>query len=163
MNDYLSKPVELNQLAGMLARWLPGFAPGDPSPASEPAAPARSKALFDEEDLLRRFIGDRQLARGVLRGFLQDVPSILNHLHRQLEDADAPGAAMQAHALKGAASAVSAGSLHALAQAMEQAGRAGEWTELGALLPRAADEFTLLQTVLDRAGWLGQEQREDPL
>jgi hypothetical protein len=31
------------------------------------------------------------------------------------------------------------------------------------LLPRAADEFTLLQTVLDRAGWLGQEQREDPL
>jgi HPt (histidine-containing phosphotransfer) domain-containing protein len=59
---------------------------------------------------------------------------------------------LEAHSLKGAAAAVSAGGLHALAQAMELAGRAGEWDDFGELLPRAADEFERFEKALRHAG-----------
>ena len=60
---------------------------------------------------------------------------------------------MQAHALRGAAAAVSAGSLRALAQAMERAGTAGDLDRFGELLPRAAGEFERLKSALRHAGW----------
>src|ERR1035437_4638773 len=59
---------------------------------------------------------------------------------------------LQAHSLKGAAAAVSAGGLHALAQALEQAGRAGQWDYFGELLPRTADEFRSAGALLKRSG-----------
>jgi HPt (histidine-containing phosphotransfer) domain-containing protein len=109
---------------------------------------------FDEEDLLSRLIGDRRLAGVVLQGFVANFPSQLDQLRKRLDQADGPGAALQAHSLKGAAAAVSAGGLHALAQAMEQAGRAGELDDFGELLPRTADEFEHFKCVLRHAGWV---------
>jgi HPt (histidine-containing phosphotransfer) domain-containing protein len=61
---------------------------------------------------------------------------------------------LQAHSLQGAAAAVSAIGLRALAQAMERAGRAGELKDFSELLPRTADEFARLKTVLQNAGWI---------
>jgi CheY-like chemotaxis protein/HPt (histidine-containing phosphotransfer) domain-containing protein len=154
MNDYLSKPVELGPLAEVLERWLPEFASRGTLATAEPAAPEPTRAVFDEEDLLKRLSGDRQAAGTILRGFLEDVPSVLHQLRKRLDEADWPGAALQAHTLKGAAAAVSAGGLRALAQAMERAGRAGRLNDFGELLPRTADEYARLKTVLERSGWV---------
>jgi len=121
-NDYLAKPVEMRQLAEVLAKWLPKFAPRKTFPAAEPSAPEQAKAVFDEQDLLNRLVRDRDLAGQIVKGFLEAFPSQLNNLRKRLDEGDGPGAAMQAHALRGAAAAVSAGSLRALAQAMERAG-----------------------------------------
>ena len=148
MDDYLSKPVALDPLADVLATWLPGFTPRTADPAvSQPAG-----ATFDEEDLLSRLIGDRQLAGIILQGFVADFPSLLNRLRQRLDAADGPGAALQAHSLKGAAAAVSAGGLHDLAQAMEQAGKSGELDNFGELLPRTLDEFEQFKIALRHAG-----------
>ena len=153
MDDYLSKPVELRSLADVLTKWLPGFASSDALPASESAATEQGKKVFDEADLLSRLIGDRQLADIVIKGFVEDCPSLLNHLRMRLDEKDGPGAARQAHCLQGAAAAVSAGSLHALARTMEQAGKAAEWDDFGELLPRAAEEFEQIKSALRHAGW----------
>jgi PAS domain S-box-containing protein len=152
MNDYLSKPVELGPLAEVLEKWLPEFAPRGALPPAGPAA--AEQAVFDEEDLLKRLTGDRQAAGTILKGFLENVPCVLHRLRKRFDEADGPGATLQAHSLKGAAAAVSAGGLRALAQAMERAGRAGEWNDFGELLPRTADEFARLKTELERAGWV---------
>jgi PAS domain S-box-containing protein len=154
MDAYLSKPVALDPLADVLATWLPGFAPRNTLSPAEPAAGQQAIPTFDEGELLSRLIGDRQLAGTILRGFLQDFPSLLNHLRQRLDAADGVGAALQAHSLKGAAAAVSAGALHDLAEAMEQAGRSGELDEFGELLPRTVDEFERLQSALRHAGWV---------
>ena len=50
MDDYLSKPMELCQLAEVLARWLPEPAARDTFPTAEPAAPGPAVAIFDEKD-----------------------------------------------------------------------------------------------------------------
>lgn len=152
MHDYLSKPVEMRQLAAVLSRWLPQFAaraalPAAALPATEPSA------VFDEEDLLDRFAGDRQFAAQIVNGFLADFPSQLDTLRKRLDAADGPGLALQAHALRGAAAAVSANCLRALAQAMERAGAAGTLHDFGELLPHAASEFERLKSALRHAGW----------
>ncbi len=143
MNDYLAKPVDLARLADVLARWLP--AEGRAEPAT---------AIFDGDALLRRLMGDRELAGYLLKGFLQNAPSQLNRLSQRVEEADAPGARLQAHALKGASATVAAEGLRAVAQAMEQAGVAGQLDRCGRLLPRAEEEFQRFKSALESAGWV---------
>jgi CheY-like chemotaxis protein len=152
MDDYLSKPVALDPLADVLATWLPGFTARNILPTAGPAVAQPAGATFDEEDLLSRLIGDRQLAGTILQGFLQDFPSRLNQLRQRLDEADGPGAALQAHTLKGAAAVVSAGGLHDLAQAMESAAKSGDLDNLGELLPRTLDEFEQFKSALRHAG-----------
>ncbi|SPF49737.1 putative Histidine kinase [Candidatus Sulfopaludibacter sp. SbA4] len=153
MNDYLAKPVQLAQLAEVLARWLPASGKGDMR------AETFNAPIFNPDDLLRRLLGDRKLAGTVLEGFLQDAPTQLNHLRARLDEADAPGTRSQAHVLKGAAATVAAESLHALALALEQAGAAGQLDRCGELLPRAAEEFERFQNTLERDGWVEPNSR----
>jgi PAS domain S-box-containing protein len=154
MNDYLSKPVELRPLAAVLKRWLPQFAPRDTALAGVQATPEQTAAVFDEEGLLNRLVRDRRLAGRVVNSFLETFPSHMNKLRQRIEQADGPGAALQAHALAGAAATASAGGLFSLAKAMEQAGRAGELDDFVELLPSAANAFEQLRSTLRHAGWV---------
>jgi PAS domain S-box-containing protein len=158
MNDYLTKPLELGLLAEMLGKWLPvAGASGEPGAlARSPSRPAGepTQAVFNPEALLRRLMGDRRLASIVLRGFLQDFPMQLNNLRALVEAADASGARLQAHALKGAAATVAAESLQALALAMERADDKSRLDECGTLLPRAVEEFERFKNTLEQAGWV---------
>jgi HPt (histidine-containing phosphotransfer) domain-containing protein len=97
---------------------------------------------------------DRQLAGAVLGGFLRNAPAQLHDLRARIDEADAPGARLQAHALKGAAATVAAEGLRAIALAMERAGAAGQLERCGELLPRAAQEFERFKSALERAGWV---------
>ena len=153
MDDFLSKPVDLVRLAEVLARWIPGSDPGIAAPPAEPVGSAASVAAFDAEALLERLMGDRPLAGVILKAFLEECPSQLDRLRRTFDEADAPAAGLRAHALKGAAGAVSAGSLHAVAREMERAAGTGQLARFGELLPRAAEEFERFKNVLELAGW----------
>ena len=154
MNDYLLKPVDLERLAELLARWLPNPDPQGADQTAEPAGSEPAPAIFDAEALLKRLRGDRQLAGVVIKGFFEDFPSQLNILRKRLVEADGPGARMQAHALKGSAATVSAGGLSAVALEMERAAGAGELEHFGELLPRTVEEFERLKSTLEHAGWL---------
>jgi CheY-like chemotaxis protein len=154
MNDYLSKPVDLGRLADVLSKWLPGSGAGNVAqtpgqPQGEPAG-----AVFNVEAMLQRLMGDRQLASTILKGFLQNVPSQLNHLRARLEESDAPGARSQAHALKGAAATVAAERLCGAALAMERAAAAGQLDCCGELLSRAVEETERFKSTVELAGWV---------
>jgi two-component system sensor histidine kinase/response regulator len=140
MNDYLAKPVDIKRLSEVLAKWLPGS--------------KTDRTVFDQDALLQRLMGDRQLAGKILKGFLQDVPTQLNNLRRRIDAADAPGARLQAHALKGAAATVAAEGLYALAVAIERAGAAGQLEHCGELFQRAESEFQRYEKTVKEGGWL---------
>ena len=154
MNDYLAKPVDMGGLAAILTKWLPVPGAGDSSPTPGQRAGEQANAIFNVDALLRRVMGDRQLAGAVLKGFIEDAPSQLNNLRNRLDEADAPGAGSQAHTLQGAAATVAAEGLHAIALAMERAGAAGQLMRCGELLPCAVEEFERFKTTLERAGWV---------
>jgi HPt (histidine-containing phosphotransfer) domain-containing protein len=99
-------------------------------------------------------MGDRQLASIALKGFLHDVPSQLRNLHGRIEAADASGARLQAHTLKGASATVAAEVLRVVARELEQAGTAGQLDRCGDLLPRVINEFERFKSTLERTGWV---------
>jgi CheY-like chemotaxis protein/HPt (histidine-containing phosphotransfer) domain-containing protein len=161
MNDFLSKPTDMGQLANAIAKWLPvSSAETDttsgPLTGEEPAAPVQdvpAAFIFDAEDLLQRLMGDRKLARIVVQGFLKDVPSQLSGLCKRLDERHAAGVRLQAHNLKGASGTAAAKGLHAVAEAMERAGEAGQLDRCRELLPRAVEEFQRYKSAVERAGW----------
>jgi PAS domain S-box-containing protein len=158
MNDYLTKPLELGLLAEVLGKWLPAACAGGGSVAAAQTlslpAGERTQAVFNPEALLRRLMGDRQLASIVLKGFLHDFPVQLNNLRALVDAADSAGVRLQAHALKGAAATVAAESLQALALAIERTEDKLRLDDCGKLLPRAVEEFERFKSTLERTGWV---------
>ena len=156
MNDYIAKPVDVHELAFVIARWLPAAAGAESASGGKPDPPVSvspSGVTFNIDALLARLMGDRQLAGTVLNGFLQDVPAQLDKLRRQVDAGDAPGTRLQAHTLKGASATVGAEDLRAIALAMEQAGRAGKLDSCGELLRRATEELERFKSAVEAAGW----------
>jgi HPt (histidine-containing phosphotransfer) domain-containing protein len=109
-------------------------------------------AIFDEQAMLWRLMGDPRLASKILDGFIGNVPSQLNQLRKLIEAADAPGAQSEAHALKGAAASVAGEALAAVARSMEQTCAAGQLDRCGELLPLALQEFERFKSTVERAG-----------
>jgi len=153
MDGYLSKPVDLQQLAEVLAKWCPRSDVRDMVEIPEQSVSEQAAAIFDSEEFLKRVMGDRELAGVIIKAFLRDFPSQLNNLRLRVDEADEPGARLQAHTLKGSAATVSAGSLRAIALDMERAGT-GELDHVSELLPRAVEEFEVFKSTLEHAGWL---------
>jgi PAS domain S-box-containing protein len=163
MNDYISKPVEVDQLIAVLSKWLPprGRQHGRASKGS--GWSRDSKLGFNVDALLKRLMGDRELARKVIQGFVNDVPSQFEKLRERLRLQDAQGVRVQAHALKGAASTVAAETLREAAHAIERCAQSGRLAECEELLAAATDEFERFKAALDLDGWnkSGTKSRED--
>jgi CheY-like chemotaxis protein/HPt (histidine-containing phosphotransfer) domain-containing protein len=153
MDDYLAKPVEPWHLAEALEKWLILSTGGDKVRSPTYQVSAKTPAVFDQEELLARLMGDKSLAGRVVAGFLSDVPQQLRTLKNKLDAGDAQGARLQAHTLKGAAATMSAEVLRALSSEAQEAAAAGELSRALALLPRLEEQFELLKATLKQSGW----------
>jgi PAS domain S-box-containing protein len=152
MSDYISKPVDPQQLATILARWTaPSKAVALPSQASRPAP--TDIPIFDEKELLERLMGDRKLARKLVDSFVHDVPAKLANLDDLVHAADSAGIRAVAHALKGAAANLSARALKELAMQLQQAADANDLQRCGVLVASMQTDFQRLQKTLAESEW----------
>jgi two-component system sensor histidine kinase/response regulator len=133
MNDYLSKPIDTQELARVLSRWL--GAPGEKAPISE------TGPVFDWDSLLERFGGRHELAEQMVRQFVEETPHRLIQLKSRIDEHDGTGTRTHAQLLRSTAAAVSALSLCALASAVEDAGVRCEFSRAAGLLPHMEDHF----------------------
>lgn len=127
MDDYISKPIVPQALAEALEKWVENARKPSPSDAASRGAAESFGGLpvFDRQALMARLMGDEDLARTIIAGFLEDVPKRILALRGHLDRGDAGSAGGQAHALKGAAANVGGMALSAVASEMEEAGKAG--------------------------------------
>jgi len=153
MNDFLAKPVELPRLAAVLAKWISASGPAETAAMTPEACAEPAEAIFDADSLLRRLMGDRELAQTILRGFLSDAPSQLEHLRVRIDESDASSVQLQAHALKGAAATVGAEVLQLIASEMESAAAARRMDLFPGLWVCASDEFERFKSTVERNGW----------
>jgi two-component system sensor histidine kinase/response regulator len=143
MDGYLAKPIDPQLLFAAVEQ------AGD-GPAAEPVV--EGPVTFQEDALLRRLSGDRELMADVIRVFLEDLPDRLTAAERAVGSRDAVAIHEAAHAIKGAASNLSAGRLFEAAQALETAGAEKDVAAAAAALRRLAAEADAVVGALSAAG-----------
>ena len=110
----------------------------------EPDTPTGS-VVWDREAMLDLLMGDEDLARSILDGFLEDIPQRLEMLREGLDRGDLAEAGLQAHTVKGAALSVGAEALRAAAFEVERAARAGDAAEARDRLGEVLRQYGLLE------------------
>jgi len=138
MDDYLSKPLRLQELAPMLAKWLPlvhaaadasnpplaSLAPGS-TLYIEPPLP-ESLPIWDA-DMLVHLVGDNPgMHQRLLGKFLTNAVALAKSIRVATVAGEIQQAGLAAHTLKSSARAVGALRLGALCEQIEAAGQAND-------------------------------------
>jgi len=127
MDDYITKPVSVDELQQMVERWLPSLETSDEiaQPPTETIASNRNRKSsceipIDIQRALEQLDGDRELFDMVLATFLDNIPRILSDLQSAISDGNVTQSHLVAHSLKGAASNICAEPTRNVAQRFEQ-------------------------------------------
>ncbi len=160
MDDYLSKPLRLQELAPMLEKWLP--LPIEPENASDlpentpesvatPALPKGSSGTFDiwNSDTLSQLVGNNHgMHQRLLERFLIKAREQVASIEAAALAGDAHKAGTVAHMLKSAARTVGVLALGELCQQIETAGHAGDAPACTALAQGLAQALALSQRAI---------------
>ena len=151
MNDHIGKPIDPDQLLGVLLRWIKrregdGPATTDRTSANAPGAVDEAAALeiagIEVKSALKRTGGNRKRYETLLRRFAQQQAGTVEGIRKALSAGDVATAERAAHSLKGAAGTLGAAALAEAAAKAETAIRTGQ--EIGTAL-------TSLSLALDSA------------
>src|SRR4029078_12989664 len=139
MNDHIAKPIDPDQLFGVLLRWITrhppdGAAPRDRAPArhAEDGTATAADLLpseidgIDVKSALKRTGGNRKRYETLLRRFAQQQVGTVDGIRKALALGDAATAERAAHSLKGAAGTLGAVALSEAAAKTETAIKAGQ-------------------------------------
>jgi PAS domain S-box-containing protein len=147
MDEYLSKPVRLDDLQAVLQRFGVAF-----QPTSLPPVTGAVQAVLNavQVEQLRILPGRKQasLLRELFELALQEIPLAITQLRTQAKQKAANEVVHVAHRLAGSAANLGATSLRAILQDIEHAGRAEDWTQLPAQLANLDREWSLVQQAL---------------
>jgi len=147
MDDYVSKPVEPQELVEAIERQVAGSVRAAESTAAV-KKPRREKEAFNRSALLDRLGGDEEVSKKIIAVFMKDIPGQLEELKQGLSHKDASVVERQAHRIKGASANVGAQALRDVAFETEMAGRDGNMDRAAALVGNLQQEFERLRAVL---------------
>jgi CheY-like chemotaxis protein/HPt (histidine-containing phosphotransfer) domain-containing protein len=151
MDDYLSKPVKPENLAGALGRFA-GNARHAPQLPAQPA----EEIVADAVDLsvLASFremdgVGD-DLLGSLITTFLENTPLVLGEAQAALARSSAPQLERAAHTLKGSCSNFGAERMRSACQKLEHAARGGSLEKAPEMLAAIEREFVSVRLALER-------------
>ena len=150
MDDYLAKPVGINQLRDCLSNWLPSAARRRAGDAAEKTGategtPSKDKKTVLDPDVLKELndiMEDDYI--GLLETYLRNAPDLLAEVRGALDRGDAEAAVIPAHSLKSSSANVGAREVSTLARDIERHARAGK-------LDPARKAFSEIEAAFDLA------------
>jgi CheY-like chemotaxis protein len=138
MDDYLSKPIRLEELSRALARCRPVRTV---EPLDKAALGTLVSSLGGDEEAL-------EAVRELVDTFLEDAPTQMASLHGAVECGDADAARRSAHTLKSNAATFGAQPFAELCRELENFGREGQLDAAPELLGRADEEWERVREAL---------------
>ena len=151
MDDYVSKPIQLKELADAIDRQSSGTPRLEPPEPPEAPVPESEKEIFDGTSLLHRLEGDEDLCRDILMGYVEDLPIQMEKLESALRKNDMTVAVRQAHSIKGASANIGAQRLRETALEIEVAGKRGETETMLLLVRKMGREFERFKALASHA------------
>jgi HPt (histidine-containing phosphotransfer) domain-containing protein len=134
MDDYLSKPIEKDKLATLLAHWLGESAIQKPAVVHETSLQLSDRPVaWDEARVLQQLDGDKALLAEIVALFLDEIPQQLAALSEACLNNDLPVLADIAHRIRGMAGHFCAESLMDRAATLEHAARQAHLSDFKAL------------------------------
>ena len=126
MNGYVTKPLRSETLKHAIQEWTVSATETIEAAGQTLKAVNADVASFNQEDLLERLMGDEDLARQLIRGFVDDMPRQLAALAEAVSNNDASRYRLVAHSIKGAAGNVGGSEVQKTAAKLEQDGSIGD-------------------------------------
>jgi PAS domain S-box-containing protein len=141
MDDYVAKPIRIEELVGALGRCQTREdAAPRPHAVAAPSAPAADVVDRAVIDRLGESMG-RDFAVELIDTFVADARDLLAAIQRALAASDRDGFRRAAHTLKSTGESLGAFALAALARELESIGQAGRLHEVGDRVDRLADLY----------------------
>ncbi len=164
MDDYLSKPVRIDELQSALQRsgrrsedeeLPPPMTTADPKPDGQSVKDQGVKTSGLRLDPQLELLGPKAVAR-VLDKYFANIAAVEEVLTRAVEAGDAPALEMAAHSLKGSSGAVGAARMTEICRRLEELGEQG--TTVGA---EAGLEALRREHEIIRREWAGATSAQD--
>ena len=160
MDDFLSKPVNLEKLEAVLQRWtLQNSEPQEDAKVSQPnSAPSVPQTVHPDSPLdlhmldeLRALGGDEgpEFLSSVIEQFLEDIPRHLSGIRQAIEQKDADRLMKATHAFKGSCRNIGATPLAEICFKLEQLGREGTTEGTAHLFDQLNTELSRVQLALE--------------
>ncbi len=161
MNDYISKPIRLEDLVRVLMHEVHMHdvrQPADPAAgavAAPPTEPAATSGRIDRAVLAEfgELMGEEgvQMVAGLVTLYLKDSPLLIQDMRQAVECGNLDDLRRAAHTLKGNSSQVGASRLSGLCFELEQAAITGKLEGAGGMIERIQAEFACVETELKLA------------
>jgi PAS domain S-box-containing protein len=153
MDDYVSKPIHDDELAAALRRIAPVAPRASASDtfvygAEETGELGAAPAAFDEEAVLARVGGNREMLRGLVEVLYQDCTTQMAELDAGVRAGDGPRVQAAAHTVKGMVGFFGAASAVEVALRLEKAGERNELAGAGHAFAELACELEALGEAL---------------
>jgi two-component system sensor histidine kinase/response regulator len=122
MNDYLSKPLDEQDLHRVLLKWIASQQEGeDTLQRLRSGGPPDDKAVLDVQGALKRLGGRRQIYLKALKNFSPECAQAHESIARHLAAGDREAASLMGHSVKGMAATIGAVGLSQAAAELEKA------------------------------------------
>jgi two-component system sensor histidine kinase/response regulator len=152
MDDYLTKPLEPEEVFATIERWISNIEhliqieDGEAKPVEESG---KEKPPLDIDLAMPRFGDDKEFLLELLEGFIEELPERSRQFRESLVKQDSEKFSIMGHNLKGVAANFSAEPLRSYASELEMMGKNGNLDEAAAILDKVESEIPRLKAFFD--------------
>jgi PAS domain S-box-containing protein len=162
MNDYISKPIEMDSMLAKIAEWVKVSPLKDEITAAVQTTVVKDDSQEDDFPAtlpgidvasgLKRLMGRKKLYRKVLIDFFRMYSSVTDEIKQAMERDDPVFARLKVHTIKGTASTLSANEIYKAAVELETAIRngTGDYDQLICNLGKALEVGPAVIRILDK-------------
>ena len=163
MNDYISKPIDPQQLADTIQRWIKNskndweeMSTAENQRPSKSLRPTNSQSLFDPKHMLSLLGNDMEIALMILPDLTESVIKEFNTLKDAWDRGDVAVAERAAHTLKGLAATVCSEEVRSQAEFFERTAREDGISHLHDKLPALEAAALEMNSLIKQ--WLDQQK-----
>jgi HPt (histidine-containing phosphotransfer) domain-containing protein len=157
MNDYLSKPIDVDLLVATVEHLADTN--GRASPAETGVTQPATPVTFDADGALRRTGGDQVLLKELIALYRADLPDALRSLAHAVARDDTDALTSAAHAIKGSVATVGGMAAREAAARVEQLGKSRNLAPARAALDALHAELDKLERAFAEHGLLTKRTR----